>query len=90
MNGYDLVNLAMAQARLVAYAEAELAATIRELAYAAPGDRASQPKRVDNVDELAADELRGGSPPHPGVGDKDAVRCLGAGRPASQSVGGIA
>jgi len=43
MNGYDLVNLMRAQARLVSYAQAELAATIREIAHCSPRDAGVAP-----------------------------------------------
>lgn len=58
MNGYDLVNLMKAQARLVAYAQAELAATIREVAYCSAGDTGSGPERSGEIDEFASDEIR--------------------------------
>lgn len=58
MNGYDLVNLMRAQARLVSYAQAGLAATIREIAYCSPGDAEAPPERSDLIDEFASDEIR--------------------------------
>jgi hypothetical protein len=58
MNGYDLVNLMKAQARLVAYAQAELAATIREVAHCPAGDAGSAPERSEDIDEFSADEIR--------------------------------
>jgi hypothetical protein len=58
MNGYDLVNLMRAQARLVSYAQAELAATIREIAHCSPGDAGVAPMRTEVIDEFVSDEIR--------------------------------
>ncbi|HUG31764.1 MAG TPA: DUF222 domain-containing protein [Acidimicrobiia bacterium] len=58
LNGFDLVNVLRARERLVAHAQAASVADVHELAYATPGDSDSDPDRLLESFEFAADELR--------------------------------
>jgi len=58
LNGFDLVRLLQARERLVAHLQAGVAADTYEMAHAAPGDEFSDPSRLGEGFEYAADELR--------------------------------
>ena len=58
LNGFDLVRLLKARERLVAHSQAGVAADTYEMAHAAPGDEDSDPSRLEEGFEYAADELR--------------------------------
>ena len=58
LNGYDLVRLVQARERLVAHAQAGSMADVVEISYAAPGARDTDPERLGEAFEYAADELR--------------------------------
>lgn len=58
LNGFDLVRVLQARERLVAHCQAGSAADVYELAYAAPGHTDSDPERLAEAFEYAADELR--------------------------------
>lgn len=58
LNGFDLVRLLKARERLVAHSQAGVAADTYEMAHAAPGDVDSDPERLEEGFEYAADELR--------------------------------
>ncbi|MGD2101446.1 MAG: DUF222 domain-containing protein [Acidimicrobiia bacterium] len=58
LNGYDLVRLVQARERLVAHSQAGSMADTVEMSYAAPGGRDSDPERLSEAFEYAADELR--------------------------------
>jgi hypothetical protein len=58
LNGFDLVEVLKARERLVSHCQAGAVADVYELAYAAPGDSGSDPERLAEAFEFAADELR--------------------------------
>lgn len=58
LNGFDLVRLLKARERLVAHSQAGVAADTYEMAHAAPGDEETDPERLEEGFEYAADELR--------------------------------
>lgn len=58
LNGYDVVRLLQARERQLAHYQADSMADTVEMAYAAPGDADSEPRRLDEQFEYAADELR--------------------------------
>jgi hypothetical protein len=58
LNGHDLVIVMQALARQVAHVQAELMATMVEVAYCPEGDAESQVVRDNRVAEFAADEIR--------------------------------
>lgn len=58
LNGFDLVRLLQARERLVAHGQAGSAADTWELAHAVSGDESSDPGRMVEGFEFAADELR--------------------------------
>lgn len=58
LNGYDLVRLVQARERLVAHAQAGSMADMVEMSYSAPGQSHTDPERLSEVFDSAADELR--------------------------------
>ncbi|MFQ5522762.1 MAG: DUF222 domain-containing protein [Acidimicrobiia bacterium] len=58
LNGYDLVWLLKARERMVSHYQAETAADMVEIAYAAPGDADTPPARCEEAFEFASDEVR--------------------------------
>jgi hypothetical protein len=58
LNGFDLVGVLQARERLVSHFQAGLQADMVEISHAAPGDAASEPERLAEAFEYAADEIR--------------------------------
>jgi hypothetical protein len=58
LNGHDLVTVMKAQARQAAHLQAELLATMAEMAYCPEGGPQSAVERKDEPGEFAADEIR--------------------------------
>ncbi|BCB88952.1 HNH endonuclease signature motif containing protein [Phytohabitans suffuscus] len=58
LNGFELVEVAKAVCRQVAHYQAELLATVAEVAYCPPGDETSPAERSEYPAEYAADEVR--------------------------------
>jgi hypothetical protein len=58
LNGHDLVIVMQALARQVAHVQAELMATMVEVAHCPEGDAESQVMRDNGIAEFAADEIR--------------------------------
>ncbi|BCB84173.1 hypothetical protein Psuf_014860 [Phytohabitans suffuscus] len=58
LNGFELVEVAKATCRQVAHYQAELLATVAEIAYCPPGNETSPAQRTDHPAEYAADEVR--------------------------------
>ncbi|BCB91491.1 HNH endonuclease signature motif containing protein [Phytohabitans suffuscus] len=58
LNGFELVEVAKAITRQVAHYQAELLATVAEIAYCPPGNETSPAQRTDHPAEYAADEIR--------------------------------
>lgn len=58
LNGFDLVRLLQARERLVSHHQAEGMADAVEMSFAAPGDAESEPERLQEAFEYAADEIR--------------------------------
>ncbi|BCB90801.1 HNH endonuclease signature motif containing protein [Phytohabitans suffuscus] len=58
LNGFELIEVAKAITRQVAHYQAELLATVAEIAYCPPGNETSPAQRTDRPAEYAADEIR--------------------------------
>lgn len=58
LNGFDLVNVLKARERMVAHLQAGLQRDMTEIAHAAPGDASSEPERLEETFDYAADEIR--------------------------------
>ena len=58
LNGYDLVWLLRARERMVSHYQAQVAADMVEVAYAAPGDADAHPARCEEAFSFASDEIR--------------------------------
>ncbi|BCB91062.1 hypothetical protein Psuf_083750 [Phytohabitans suffuscus] len=58
LNGFELVEVAKAITRQVAHYQAELLATVAEVAYCPPGNETSPAQRSEYPAEYAADEVR--------------------------------
>ena len=58
LNGHDLVTVLQAWSRQAAHAEAELYATMAEVAHGPAGGPLTPPERLDGPGEFAADEIR--------------------------------
>ena len=58
LNGYDLVRMMQARARLISHLQAEWLADMVELSYAPAGSPDSPPHRQQIPDEFTPDELR--------------------------------
>lgn len=58
LNGFDLVRLLQARERQNAHGAAQSMADVVEVSYSAPGDAGSEPDRLREQFEFAADELR--------------------------------
>ncbi|BCB87221.1 HNH endonuclease signature motif containing protein [Phytohabitans suffuscus] len=58
LNGFELVEVAKAITRQIAHDQAELLATVAEIAYCPLGDETSPAQRTDHPTEYAADEVR--------------------------------
>lgn len=58
LNGYDLVRVLRARERQIAHSQAGSMADVVEISYSAPGARDTDPARLEEAFEYAADELR--------------------------------
>lgn len=58
LNGYDLVRLLQARERQIAHSQASSLADMVDISYAAPGDSASDPRRLQEAFDFASDEIR--------------------------------
>jgi Domain of unknown function (DUF222) len=57
LNGHEMVIVLQASARLVAHDQAQMYADMMEVALSPPGDAASRPERINNLDEDSAAEI---------------------------------
>ncbi len=57
LNGHEMVIVLQARARLVSHDQAEMYADMMEVALSPPGDAASRPERINNLDEDSSAEI---------------------------------